>query len=48
MGAAGDLGDNSPAGPLSCYDGAAGLPEKYSLGQNNGTGLNCALSFQFQ
>lgn len=41
-------GDGAPAVPFSCYDGSAGLPEQYSLKQNNGAGLNCALSFQFQ
>ena len=34
----------------TCYDngGNASNPMRYSLGQNSGTGLNCALSFQFQ
>ena len=45
---AGDIGDGMPAGPNSCYDGSAGLPEKYSMQINNGAGMNCALSFQFQ
>jgi prepilin-type N-terminal cleavage/methylation domain-containing protein len=34
----------------TCYDngGAGGATEQYSIGQNNGAGVNCALSFQFQ
>jgi len=34
----------------TCYDngGASGATQQYSLGQNNGNGVNCALSFQFQ
>ncbi len=44
----GDIGNGMAAGPLSCYDGSAGLPEKYSMQINSGAGVNCALSFQFQ
>ena len=45
---AAEIGDGTAAGPLSCFDGSAGLPEQYSMGQSNGSGMNCALSFQFQ
>lgn len=36
--------------PLTCYDNnnVAGATQQYSLTQNNGTGVNCALSFKFQ
>ena len=44
----GDIGDGMAAGSNSCYDGSTGLPEKYSMQINNGAGVNCALSFQFQ
>jgi prepilin-type N-terminal cleavage/methylation domain-containing protein len=48
-------GDNSPStgatspSSTTCYDngGNAG-PQQYSLSQNGGAGVNCALSFQFQ
>ena len=48
---------NEPApypGPLSgtattCYDNGGGSgPQQFSMGQNGGAGLNCALSFRFQ
>jgi prepilin-type N-terminal cleavage/methylation domain-containing protein len=39
-----DIGDGAPYGPMNCYDGNTGLPEKYSL---KNTSPNCALSFQF-
>ena len=43
--------DTSATPPLSttCYDngGVAGV-QQYSMAQNNGTGMNCALSFKFQ
>jgi prepilin-type N-terminal cleavage/methylation domain-containing protein len=45
---AGDIGDGTPAGPNSCFDGSQGLPEQYSIGQDSGTNQNCALSFRFQ
>jgi prepilin-type N-terminal cleavage/methylation domain-containing protein len=34
----------------TCYDdnNNPDLPEQYSLSQNNGSGINCTLSFQFQ
>jgi len=34
----------------SCFDnnGSPGVVTNYSISQNNGTGLNCALSFRFQ
>jgi len=40
----------TPSNPLSCYDNnnTAGAIERYSISTNNGTGINCALSFQFQ
>ena len=36
--------------PTSCFDngGVAGVKQQYSLQQNNGNGMNCALSFEFQ
>lgn len=36
--------------PATCYDngGAITNPMAYSIAQNNGAGVNCALSFQFQ
>jgi prepilin-type N-terminal cleavage/methylation domain-containing protein len=39
----------TPGSAATCFDngGVAG-PQNYSLGQNNGAGLNCALSFRFQ
>jgi len=44
--------DTSPTFPTAdtCYDNANsnGQPQQYSMGQNNGTGINCALSFKFQ
>jgi len=44
----GNIGDGTAAGPYSCFDGSAGLPEKYSMEINHGSGQNCALSFRFQ
>lgn len=37
------------ASSTTCYDtgGVSGVP-KYSVGQNSGNGMNCALSFKFQ
>ena len=33
----------------TCYDNGNGSgPQQYSLAQNNGAGINCALSFRFQ
>ena len=35
--------------PTTCYDNGSGSgPQQYSMGQNGGAGLNCALSFRFQ
>jgi prepilin-type N-terminal cleavage/methylation domain-containing protein len=36
--------------PTTCYDngGIAGATQQYSMGQNGGAGVNCALSFEFQ
>ena len=45
---AGDFGDGTAASANSCFDGSSGLPEKYSMGQSRGSGMNCALSFKFQ
>jgi prepilin-type N-terminal cleavage/methylation domain-containing protein len=46
---AGD-GVATPASSTTCYDNgnSPGTTEKYSVGYQNGTGLNCALSFRFQ
>jgi hypothetical protein len=43
-------GASAAASATSCYDngGSASSPMAYSLGQNSGAGVNCALSFQFQ
>ena len=45
-------GDGVSTAPsaTTCYDNSsvAGANEQYSLSQNGGTGLNCALSFRFQ
>jgi hypothetical protein len=43
-------GTAAPPTALTCYDngGSASSPMQYSLGTNSGTGVNCALSFQFQ
>jgi prepilin-type N-terminal cleavage/methylation domain-containing protein len=45
-------GDNISTAPTdnTCYDNSnvSGGTEQYSMGQNNGSGLNCALSFKFQ
>lgn len=39
----------TPASATTCYDNNNGNGnQNYSLGQNSGGGLNCALSFQFQ
>ncbi len=49
-GVAGASGTGATTGsPTTCYDngGAAGLPQTYSITQNNGSGMNCALSFKF-
>lgn len=32
----------------SCYDGSAGLPERYSVSRYGGRGMNCSLSFRMQ
>ena len=42
------IGDGTPAGPNSCYDGSQGLPEQYSVASNGGSSMNCAVSFRFQ
>ena len=44
-----DLGAIS-ASDKTCYDngGNAGQMPKYSLSRNEGSGVNCALSFEFQ
>lgn len=36
--------------PTTCFDNdnTTGAPQRYSMEQNGGTGLNCALSFRFQ
>ena len=40
---------STPASATTCYDNASGSgPQQYSMGQNNGAGQNCALSFRFQ
>jgi len=47
----GTAGTAATAGSATtCYDngGTGGAPQQYSMGQNNGTGVNCALSFRFQ
>jgi prepilin-type N-terminal cleavage/methylation domain-containing protein len=43
-------GTAAPPTNLTCYDNGnnASAPMQYSLSQNSGTGVNCALSFQFQ
>jgi prepilin-type N-terminal cleavage/methylation domain-containing protein len=43
-------GVSTSASPTTCYDngGVAGAKEQYSMTQNGGAGVNCALSFQFQ
>jgi len=43
-------GTVASASPTTCYDngGNASAPMQYSIGQNNGTGINCGLSFKFQ
>jgi hypothetical protein len=40
----------SPSSPTTCYDNnnVWEAPEMYSMEINNGSGINCALSFQFQ
>jgi prepilin-type N-terminal cleavage/methylation domain-containing protein len=40
----------TPASPTTCYDNAntGGATQQYSVKQNNGSGVNCVLSFQFQ
>ena len=39
-----------PGDGTTCYDNgnSAGVAPQYSMAQNNGAGVNCALSFQFQ
>lgn len=46
---AGD-GVSTAGSSTTCYDngGVAGATEKYSMAQNGGNGLNCALSFRMQ
>ena len=38
------------ASSLTCFDNnnVYGIPKQYSIAQNNGNGVNCALSFKFQ
>jgi prepilin-type N-terminal cleavage/methylation domain-containing protein len=55
MGSGGSASGASPGAAQTpqtwtCYDngGNASAPMQYSLGTNNGNGVNCALSFQFQ
>ena len=40
----------TPGSSTTCYDNGnvASAPQKYSLTQNSGAGMNCALSFRFQ
>jgi prepilin-type N-terminal cleavage/methylation domain-containing protein len=40
----------TPGSSTTCYDNAnsAGAPQQFSMQQNNGNGVNCALSFRFQ
>lgn len=40
----------TPPSSTTCYDngGVNGATQQYSIGQNDGAGLNCALSFRFQ
>jgi hypothetical protein len=41
----------TPGGPTTCYDNnnsGSNALQQYSMGQNSGAGMNCALSFQFQ
>ncbi len=39
----------TPGSATTCYDnGGVSGPQQYSVEQNGGAGLNCALSFQFQ
>jgi len=40
----------TPGSSTTCYDNgnATGATQQYSLGQNNGAGPNCALTFKFQ
>jgi prepilin-type N-terminal cleavage/methylation domain-containing protein len=48
---AGTVGTGATSGsPTTCYDngGNGGAAQNYSLAQNGGTGVNCALSFRFQ
>ena len=46
---ASDISSTAPS-LTTCYDNnsVAGARQQYSITQNNGTGVNCALSFQFQ
>jgi hypothetical protein len=47
-----DIGDGTPKGANSCYDGntqsSPVLPEQYSVEVNGGADANCVLSFRFQ
>jgi hypothetical protein len=40
----------TPGSSTTCYDNGntASVQQTYSLAQNNGAGLNCALSFKMQ
>ena len=40
----------TPGASTTCYDNSntAGTTQQYSLKQNGGNGVNCALSFRFQ
>jgi prepilin-type N-terminal cleavage/methylation domain-containing protein len=40
----------TPGSSATCFDNGntAGIQQTYSVGQNNGAGINCALSFQMQ
>jgi prepilin-type N-terminal cleavage/methylation domain-containing protein len=39
----------TPGSSTTCYDNGGGSgPQQYSMAQNSGSGVNCALSFQFQ
>ncbi len=40
----------TPGSSTTCFDNGntAGQPQQYSMEQNNGAGVNCALSFRFQ
>jgi hypothetical protein len=39
----------TPGSATTCFDNNSGSgPQQYSMEQNSGTGLNCALSFKFK